>query len=151
MGFCNNNWLFGGTCSFWGKCRWLLVAATVSIPFLIKHRRLIKLENLKLSIMSLCISMQLEKWDFQCSAVVFYHLSFGLWSIFQKYFLIHWVGDTLVEQLVKSYIIMLPEDKKNFICNEIWQSCAPTRITFFVFISGLQNISRAVIWLSGEN
>ena len=27
MGFCNNNWLLGGTCSFWGKCRRLLVAA----------------------------------------------------------------------------------------------------------------------------
>ena len=78
MGFCNNNWLFGGTCCFWGKCLWLLVAATVSIPFLIKHKRLIKLKILKLSIVSLCISKcswrnrtsDVRQWCFTTFALV---------------------------------------------------------------------------------
>ena len=61
MGFCNNNWLFGGTCCFWGKCLWLLVAATVSIPFLIKHK-VDKIENFEAFYReSLHIQMQLEK------------------------------------------------------------------------------------------
>ena len=54
------------------------MAATVSIPFLIKHTRLIKLEILKLSIVSLCISKcswrnrtsDVRQWCFTTFALV---------------------------------------------------------------------------------